>query len=73
MFKYCVASVYVNSDGASVSYYAYQKNSYGLHNVSDWKDSSVIWYDSEKDALTHRINAEDCVLSFCTDYIPKFN
>ena len=72
MYKYCVANVYVNLEGAHVTYYAYGNNQYGLHLIDDWRDNCVIWYDTEKEAMKHRINAEDCVLSFCIDYIPKF-
>lgn len=72
MNKYCVASVHVNSDGPSVSYYAYLNNSYGLHTVSDWKNEHVIWYDTEIEAMKNRLNPEDCVLGFCTDNIHKF-
>ena len=73
MYKYCVANVYVNLEGAYVTYYAYGNNQYGLHLVDDWRYNCVVWYDTEKEAMEHRINAEDCVLSFCTDYIPKFS
>ncbi|SES69376.1 hypothetical protein [[Clostridium] polysaccharolyticum] len=73
MNKYCVASVHVDSEKASVSYYAYLNNSYGLHKVDSWKDDAVCWYDTEKEAMQNRINHEDCVLRFNTDYIPKFS
>lgn len=73
MYKYCVASVYVDLVNTKISYYAYQNKVYGLHLVSSWKDENVLWYDTEKEAKEHRFNANDCILSFCTNHIPKFS
>lgn len=63
MYRYCVASVYVNSLGeAAVSYYAYREG-YWLHATSNINDLTVIWYDVEEEAMKNRINANDCVVS----------
>lgn len=72
--KYCVAHVYVNCIGeATVSYYAYQKGSYGLHLVGNKNDENVLWYDTAEEARKHVMcNEGECVMSFHTDYIPKF-
>ena len=74
-YKYCVANVRVNCIGESkVSYYAFRAGQYGLHLVEDFKDDYVLWYDTAEEARAHILNIErECVLSFHTDYIPKFN
>lgn len=71
--KYCVANIYVNCLGEStIGFYAYNK-AYGLHLVSSKNDDDVLWYDTLDDAKKHIINSiGECVLSFLTDYIPKF-
>lgn len=72
--KYCVASVYVNCLGEStVSFYAYNK-AYGLHLAPNKNDEDVLWHDTLEEAKKHIMNKNDgeCVLSFHTDYIPKF-
>lgn len=62
-FKYCVAQVNFIGGKHDVSYYAYVDNVYGLrHRVSDWDDENVIWYDTEKEALSARVYPNDCVL-----------
>lgn len=73
MYKYCVASVRVDLEGTKVTYYAFHKSAYGLHLVSNWKDEDVMWYDTEKEALGHRWNGNDCVLMMCAEYIPQFS
>lgn len=77
MYKYCVAQVRVNSitNQANVSYYAYEEgSSYGLHTVNDVKDDNVLWHDTAEEAAQHILNEYgECVLCFCTDYIPKFH
>lgn len=61
--KYCVAQVNTFGGKHEISFYAYTNNVYGLHRVSDWNDENVIWYDTEKEALSARFNSNDCVLS----------
>lgn len=73
MYKYCVASVRIDLGGTEVTYYAFREGAYGLHLVSDWKNNDVLWYDTEREALDHRWNGNDCVLMMCNEYIPKFS
>ena len=73
MYKYCVASVSVSLKSTTVTYYAFHEGAYGLHLVSSWKDEDVLWYDTEKEALGHRWNGNDCVLMMCAEYIPQFS
>lgn len=72
--KYCVANIYVNCMGeAKVTYYAYRNGAYGLHLVENKNDEYVLWYDTADEARKHIMNKEgECVMSFHTDYIPKF-
>lgn len=63
MYKYCVAQVNICGRTPEVSFYAYSSNAYGLHRVYDWNDENVKWYDTEKEAMSARFNANDCVLS----------
>lgn len=65
VIKYCVASVNNYGHGHEISFLAYQKGSYGLHRVSNWDDEYVLWYDTEKEALEHRIDSNQCVLCRC--------
>ena len=62
MIKYCVASVSIYGNEHEISFLAYQKGSYGLHKVSNWDDEYVLWYDTEKEALEHRVEPNQCVL-----------
>ena len=61
--KFCVASVYTYTGKPEVSFYAFQKGTYGLYRVHSWDDPNVLWYDTEAEALKNRWNANDCVLS----------
>lgn len=64
-YKYCVASVVSNNDGSGnyhATFYAYE-DGYGLHTVDNIKDDCIIWYDTEKEALKHRLNDNDCIIS----------
>lgn len=60
--KFCVASVYMNTDGCNVSFYAFKEGVYGVHRVSDINDKNIIWYDTEEEAMKNRYNSSDCVL-----------
>lgn len=71
-YKYCVAHLYVSLVGADVSYHAYKPDAYGLHLVGDFRDPSVVWYDTEREAMRARTKANDCVVSMHSDHIPKF-
>lgn len=61
-YKYCVAQVNFLKGKHEINFYAYNK-AYGLHGVSDWNDEDVVWFDTEKEALSARFNSNDCVLS----------
>lgn len=61
--KFCVAAVNTYGGKHEVSFYAFQKGTYGLHRVHSWDDPNVIWYGTEAEALKNRWNANDCVLS----------
>ena len=72
--KYCVANIFTNCLGECVvRIYAYNK-AYGLHLASNKNDEDVLWYDTLEEAKKHVMNKNEseCVLSFHTDYIPKF-
>lgn len=71
MYKYYVASVYVNQAGVNVSYYAFKKGAYGLHKTENREDPAILYYDTEKEALEQRYNANDCVLSRYFDKVPS--
>ena len=62
--RYCIASVRVDSTGvASVSYYAFRNDGYGLHLVGNIEDNNVLWYDTEAEAKKRILNANDCVIA----------
>jgi len=42
-----VAQTYVNNEGASVSYFAYQEGAYGQHTTSDINDNNICYYGIE--------------------------
>jgi len=62
MYKYCVASVYVNLEGATVSYYAYSNDAYGLH-LEDINNENVIWYNTANEAKKAIWNDNECIIS----------
>lgn len=63
--KYCVAQVSMIGGKPNVSFYAYLKGPYGLHQVSDWDDPNVLWYDTVEEAKKQIWpgNHFECVLS----------
>lgn len=61
--RYCVAQVSILCGKPDVTFYAYQDGPYGIHRVQDWGDPNVLWYDSAEEALGHKYNYNDCVLS----------
>lgn len=63
MYKYCVAQVNTFGNKHEVSFYAFEEGQYGLHRVSDWNEPTVLWYDTQEEAMKHRCNANDCVLN----------
>ena len=71
-YVYCIASVSILGGKPDVSYYAYKEDVYGLHRVGDYEDPNVVWYNTEKEALKARWNANDCVIALCKDYLPQF-
>ncbi|MGN0466218.1 MAG: hypothetical protein ACI4F9_07720 [Lachnospiraceae bacterium] len=72
MKKYCVASVCVDLERVRTYVGYYAQGTHGLYLTSSWENENVIWYDTEDEAMEHRLNANNCVLCFCTDCIPKF-
>lgn len=68
IYKYCVAQVNFIGGVHKVSYYASANNAYGLCRVSDWDDENILWYNTEKEALSQRHNANDCVLIRLFEY-----
>lgn len=65
MYRYCVAQVNIYAGKPDVTFYACSNDQYGLHRVSDWDDPNTLWFDTEKEALGFRWNANDCVISRC--------
>jgi hypothetical protein len=61
--RYCIASVRVGIDGkVEVTYFAFKDGAYGLHLVDDINDESVLWYETEEEAESHRLNANECIV-----------